>query len=152
MGKSWEERRKTKSGQVDNHAETEARARQFHETFGRHDPQASTSSLQAVSRAGQTGAPIRSRPSTSIGCFRLDEPGYAEVDHIIRERRCFDDSLTNKVLVLTSQNRLKGDCIPYEFFGHDPVKWAEFEALGQGHIPNPTQAKQPPQKRVRPPR
>ena len=50
---------------------------------------------------------------------RLYEPGYADVDHIIPYSRCFDDSYSNKVLVLASENRHNGNCTPYEYFGAD---------------------------------
>lgn len=57
---------------------------------------------------------------------RLYEPGYAEVDHIIPYSRCFDDSYSNKVLVLASENRQKGNRTPYEYFGADEQRWHEF--------------------------
>ena len=59
---------------------------------------------------------------------RLYEPGYAEVDHIIPYSRCFDDSYSNKVLVLASENRQKGNRTPYEYFGADEQRWHEFSA------------------------
>ena len=57
---------------------------------------------------------------------RLYEPGYAEVDHIIPYSRCFDDSYSNKVLVLAKENQQKGNCTPYEYFGADEQRWHEF--------------------------
>ena len=57
---------------------------------------------------------------------RLYEPGYAEVDHIIPYSRCFDDSYSNKVLVLAEENQQKGNCTPYEYFGADEQRWHEF--------------------------
>lgn len=57
---------------------------------------------------------------------RLYEPGYADVDHIIPYSRCFDDSYSNKVLVLASENRQKGNCTPYEYFGENKQRWHEF--------------------------
>ena len=59
---------------------------------------------------------------------RLYEPGYAEVDHIIPYSRCFDDSYSNKVLVLAKENQQKGNCTPYEYFGADEQRWHEFSA------------------------
>lgn len=59
---------------------------------------------------------------------RLYEPGYAEVDHIIPYSRCFDDSYSNKVLVLAEENQQKGNCTPYEYFGADEQRWHEFSA------------------------
>lgn len=57
---------------------------------------------------------------------RLYEPGYADVDHIIPYSRSFDDSYSNKVLVLASENRQKGNCTPYEYFGENEQRWHEF--------------------------
>lgn len=59
---------------------------------------------------------------------RLYEPGYAEVDHIIPYSRCFDDSYSNKVLVLAEENQQKGNCTPYEYFGANEQRWEEFSA------------------------
>lgn len=47
---------------------------------------------------------------------RLFEPGYAEIDHIIPYSRSMDDSYANKVLVLTAENREKGNRLPLEHF------------------------------------
>jgi len=46
---------------------------------------------------------------------RLFEPGYVDVDHIIPYSICFDDSYNNKVLVLTEENRQKGNRLPLEY-------------------------------------
>lgn len=59
---------------------------------------------------------------------RLYEPGYAEVDHIIPYSRCFDDSYSNKVLVLAEENQQKGNCTPYEYFGANEQRWEKFSA------------------------
>lgn len=39
---------------------------------------------------------------------------YAEIDHIIPFSRCGNDSLMNKVLVFTEENRQKGNLTPFE--------------------------------------
>lgn len=46
---------------------------------------------------------------------RLFEPNYAEVDHIIPYSISFDDSYRNKVLVLTEENRNKGNRLPLQY-------------------------------------
>lgn len=50
-----------------------------------------------------------------------------QVDHIIPYSRCYDDSYSNKVLVLSDENAMKGNRIPYEYFGHDEARWKSFE-------------------------
>lgn len=46
---------------------------------------------------------------------RLFEDGYAEIDHIVPYSISFDDRMTNKVLVLTKENRDKGNRLPLEY-------------------------------------
>ena len=45
----------------------------------------------------------------------LFDADYAEVDHIIPYSVSFDDSYRNKVLVLTKENRDKGDRVPLQY-------------------------------------
>ena len=58
---------------------------------------------------------------------RLFEPNYAEVDHIIPYSLSFDDSYRNKVLVLTEENRNKGNRLPLQYLSgkrrEDFVVW-----------------------------
>lgn len=58
---------------------------------------------------------------------KLFEVGYCEIDHIIPFSRSFDDSFNNKILVLGSENRLKSNRTPYEYFGSDEGRWNQFE-------------------------
>lgn len=46
---------------------------------------------------------------------RLFEYGYTEVDHIFPYSISFDDSYKNKVLVLTAENRNKGNRLPLQY-------------------------------------
>lgn len=52
---------------------------------------------------------------------------YAEIDHIIPYSKCFDNSYSNKVLVLAEENQNKGNRLPYETFGNNAIKWKSFE-------------------------
>ncbi|MBR5388940.1 MAG: type II CRISPR RNA-guided endonuclease Cas9, partial [Clostridia bacterium] len=58
---------------------------------------------------------------------RLFEPDYVQVDHIIPYSKSFDDSMNNKVLVLTKENQDKRNRLPYEYFGSDGERWKKFE-------------------------
>lgn len=51
-----------------------------------------------------------------------------QIDHIIPYSRCYNDSFSNKVLVLSSENYVKGNRLPYEYFGSDEQRWNQFEA------------------------
>lgn len=46
---------------------------------------------------------------------RLLDQGYVEVDHIVPYSKCFDDRMANKVLVMTEENRQKGNRLPLEY-------------------------------------
>lgn len=72
----------------------------------------------------------------NLDISRLYEPGYVDVDHIIPYSRCFDDSYQNKVLVLASENRQKGNRLPYEYFGQDAQRWHSFEVRVETKIRN----------------
>lgn len=62
----------------------------------------------------------------------LFSAGYCEIDHIIPFSRSFDDSLSNKILVLGVENQRKGNRTPYEYFGCDLEKWNKFEIWVKG--------------------
>lgn len=59
----------------------------------------------------------------------LTDDSLTDVDHIIPYSRCFDDTYMNKVLVLASENRQKGNQTPYEYFGKDEKRWRIFEEI-----------------------
>lgn len=63
----------------------------------------------------------------------INEPDYAEVDHIIPYSRSFDDRYSNKVLVKTRENRDKGNKIPFEYFGSDAKRWNDFNDFIAAH-------------------
>lgn len=61
----------------------------------------------------------------------IDDATYAEIDHALPYSRSFDDSKNNKVLVLTKENRDKGNQTPYEYLdgASDSAKWQIFNAF-----------------------
>lgn len=60
---------------------------------------------------------------------RLFEKGYVQIDHILPYSRSYDDSQSNKVIVLTKENQDKGNRIPFEYFEakQQGFSWYEFE-------------------------
>ncbi len=64
-----------------------------------------------------------------ISISRLFEPGYAEIDHIVPYSISFDDSYKNKVLVLTEENRNKGNRLPLQYLSgkkrDDFIVWVQ---------------------------
>lgn len=69
----------------------------------------------------------------AIDIDRLREDGYVEIDHALPYSRSFDDSLNNKVLVLTAENRNKGNRTPFEYLdgASNSERWQQFEAWVQ---------------------
>ena len=62
---------------------------------------------------------------------------YAEVDHIIPYSRSFDDTYNNKVLVLTAENRQKGNRTPMEYLANDEARKKQFVAWVKSDIKKP---------------
>jgi CRISPR-associated endonuclease Csn1 len=67
-----------------------------------------------------------------LDCQRvLSDPQYAEIDHAVPRSICFDDSMANKVLVLASENRNKGDLLAavYVRKAHGEKHFQEYKAF-----------------------
>ncbi len=60
-----------------------------------------------------------------------------DVDHIIPYSMCFDDSYNNKVLVLASENRQKGNRVPYQYEKEIGRNVDEYEVRINNIIKNP---------------
>ncbi|MFZ1574417.1 MAG: type II CRISPR RNA-guided endonuclease Cas9 [Chromatiaceae bacterium] len=63
----------------------------------------------------------------------LHDIGYAEVDHALPYSRSYDDGKNNKVLVLTEENRNKGNRTAYEYLtsfpgGENGERWRNYVA------------------------
>lgn len=71
---------------------------------------------------------------TKLDSARLFEAGYVDVDHIVPYSLSFDDSYQNKVLVLSTENRQKGNCLPMEYMAENPEKMDRFITLAETHI------------------
>lgn len=125
MHHSIVERNKMKKRQEDNREKNEQAKAQILET----KPGTRVTGLDIVKfKLHQEQKGFCPYSGAEIKKERLYEPGYAEVDHIIPYSRCFDDSYSNKVLVLAEENQQKGNCTPYEYFGANEQRWEEFSA------------------------
>ncbi len=121
LGKSAEERNKIKSGQEDFRKEKElARQRCIENGV---NPDSKNNLLRYRLWEEQGGFCPYSRKAIDIR--RLSDENYTDIDHIIPYSRCFDDSLNNKVLCLSDENRMKGSKIPFEYLG-EKFDWAEY--------------------------
>lgn len=67
----------------------------------------------------------------ALDIHRLFEMGYAEIDHALPYSRSYDDSKSNRVLVLAAENRNKGNMTPYEYLGgaQNSLRWIEYVAF-----------------------
>lgn len=72
-----------------------------------------------------------------IDINRLFEPGYVEIDHALPYSRSFDDSKSNRVLVLAAENRDKGDMTPFEYLGgkENSERWRLFVSFVENNKP-----------------
>jgi len=70
-----------------------------------------------------------------IDIHRIFEAGYVEIDHALPYSRSYDDSKNNRVLVLTHENRNKGNMTPYEYLdGKDnSERWRQFVGFVEGN-------------------
>lgn len=124
MGRSYEDRKKIEKRQQENRKEREELEEQFRETFDREPKRDDTLKWRLWTEQGACCA-YSMKP---IDANRLFEPDYLEIDHILPRSRSFDNSRSNKVVVLTGENRNKLNKTPYEWFGeHDEKRWAEYE-------------------------
>ena len=121
LSKSVTERRKIKNAQNEFQEEKEkARQRCIEHGLDPDNPKSNLLKFRLWEEQG--GFCVYS--GKYIDPKRLIESDYVDIDHIIPYSRSFDDSLNNKVLCLTDENRQKGNKIPYEYIGEN--KWYEF--------------------------
>lgn len=67
---------------------------------------------------------------------KLFEDGYVDIDHIIPYSISFDDSYQNKALVLTSENRQKGNRLPLQYMESDEEKTQRYITFVETNIRN----------------
>lgn len=113
MSKNFQQRNDLDKAMKDNNAENERLMKDLHELFpGRNI-------------TGQDLVKYRlwkeqdGRCAYSLQSLELEKAitvsGYAEVDHIVPYSISFDDRRANKVLVLASENRQKGNRLPLQY-------------------------------------
>lgn len=126
LSKPFDERRKIEKEQKAFQEEKAQVRDQFIETFGTQ-PKALDLMKWRLYRQqnGQCAYSLK-----GLDANRLQEQGYAEIDHALPYSRSFDDSQNNKVLVLTVENRNKGNRTPYEYLdgASNSDRWLAFEA------------------------
>lgn len=111
MSKDFAERNKIKKQQDDNKKKNEAIFNQIAEY--KHGAPTGLDLVKLKLYNEQGGVCMYSQRQMTLE--RLFEPNYAEVDHIVPYSISFDDRYINKVLVLTEENRNKGNRLPLQY-------------------------------------
>jgi CRISPR-associated endonuclease Csn1 len=126
LSKSKKERDEVAKGQNEFREEKERAVEHFKELFER-EPKGSELLKFRLYKEQDGQCAYSHRP---IDDQRLLEESYVEIDHILPYSRSFDDSKNNQVLVLTCENRNKGNRTPYEYLeGKDhSERWEKFVA------------------------
>jgi len=126
LSQAFDERRKTKKQQDENRKKNETAINQLVE-YGLTLNPTGHDIVKFKLWSEQNGRCAYSLQPINIE--RLLEPGYTEVDHVIPYSRSLDDSYINKVLVLTKENREKGNRTPAEYLGIGTDRWKQFETF-----------------------
>lgn len=121
LARNWQERDDIKKGQNEFRDQKDAARRVFHEIYGIDKFPKAQDILKFRLWKEQGGYSPYS--DTYLDPHRLLEDGYVDIDHILPMSRSLDDSQTNKVLCLATENREKRDRIPYEWFCQDKADW-----------------------------
>ena len=112
LSRTFEERRKDQKSMEDNAKQNERLMQELRDTFHKLNP---TGQDLIKYRLWKEQDGICAYSQKSIAAERLFEPGYAEVDHIVPYSISFDDSRSNKVLVMAAENRQKGNRLPLQY-------------------------------------
>jgi len=131
LSRPWEERDKIRKAQERYRDAKEADIRRFEDEFGFKPRPKDQDLLKWRLYREQDGKCAYSleplSPSGDIA--EIFRGNRTQIDHILPYSRSFDDSLNNKVLVLTRENQNKANRTPYEYLdgAGDTPNWRRFE-------------------------
>lgn len=135
LSRPLDERNKVKKAQEEFRDRNEKARTDFERDFG-YKPKAAAFEKWMLYREqlGQCAYSLQGMDIQRV----LDDPNYAQVDHVLPYSRSYDDSKNNKVLVLTKENQNKGNRTPYEYLttfpgGEDGDRWRSFVAWVHGN-------------------
>ncbi|MEY2341081.1 type II CRISPR RNA-guided endonuclease Cas9 [Acidithiobacillus sp. IBUN Pt1247-S3] len=131
LSKPWDERKKIEREQKGFAERKETLVTKFRERFD-SNPRRDQLLKMRLYDEQQAHCAYSQKP---LDLGRLLEDGYAEIDHALPYSRSFDDGMSNKVLVLTVENRNKGNRTPYEYLDgeQNSERWRSFQAFVQGN-------------------
>ncbi len=116
---SRERRQEIMWEQRENERRNEDAAKRLEEDFGVSAPRPDQILKYKLWEECEHQCPYTGRAIPKEALFSED----IEVEHIIPYSRSGDDSYMNKTLCFTSENRIKENKIPFEFYGHDEIRW-----------------------------
>jgi len=131
LSRPFDERNKIKKDQDEYQSRNQRDREQFIELFG-HSPKGLEFEKWRLYREQNGQCAYSQNPlaaSGNVADIFLD--GSTEIDHALPYSRSFDDSKNNKVLVLTRENRDKGNRTPYEYLGgvENSERWQRYVAF-----------------------
>ena len=128
LSRPFDERNKIKKDQDEYQARNQRDREQFIELFG-HLPKGLEFEKWRLYREQNGQCAYSQKPLASSGdVAEIFLDGSTEIDHALPYSRSFDDGKNNKVLVLTRENRDKGNRTPYEYLGgaENSERWQRF--------------------------
>lgn len=139
LSRSKEERDEIAKEQDENRAQREKMSQEYEHLYG-YKPNGLQLEKFRLWKEQSGFCPYTGEYIKPNEAFMGEDGSYAEIDHIIPYSRSFDDSLTNKVLVMGSANRNKKNMTPYEYFGKEGRAWDEFTARVDAYVKNKRRA------------
>lgn len=132
LSKDKDERSKIEKGQRENQARNDRIMERLRSEFGLLSPTGQDLIKLKLWEEQDGICPYSLKP---ISISRLFETGYTDIDHIIPYSLSFDDTYNNKVLVMSSENRQKGNRIPMQYLEgkrrDDFWLWVDSSNLGR---------------------
>ena len=112
LSKNKAERSKIEKGQKENQARNDRIMERLKKEFGLLSPTGQDLIKLKLWEEQDGICPYSLKP---IKIEKLFDVGYTDIDHIIPYSLSFDDTYINKVLVMSSENRQKGNRIPMQY-------------------------------------
>jgi CRISPR-associated endonuclease Csn1 len=128
LSRPFDERNKIKKDQDEYQARNQRDREQFFELFG-HPPKGLEFEKWRLYREQNGQCAYSQKPLAASGdVAEIFLDGSTEIDHALPYSRSFDDSKNNKVLVLTRENRDKGNRTPFEYLvgAENSERWQRF--------------------------
>jgi len=133
MGKTYKERQEIDKAIKDNTIENKNRVEFISNRYNKNPN--STDLLKYRLYKEQSSQCAYSQEPLDLDLIMSDD-NYCQIDHILPYSRSFDNSISNKVLVLNIENQNKRNRTPHEYFGNDTKLWDNFEAWVNINIRN----------------